>query len=309
MARDEESSGGFLSRFRVPDHGSGFATLAITGFVILAAFALAALWKQYSPSVIANHLISAQTIEITPTPPWIRSDIKQEVIVAGGLSGLSIREEDLTLRVAEAFRMHSWVAKVKRVSKKHPATVLVTLEYRQPVAMVEVPDRTVAGQFIEGGLYPIDAAGVLLPTADFTSERARAFPRIAAQDAAPMSPPGAAWGDHRIHDAAVTAAALAPYWEKLDLYRIIALAGSTDARGEKDVVFRLMTRGNTMILWGHAPGKEIVAEAAADKKIARLLRLRREEGSLDSVGKDQAIDLRDEDQLEMASRPEDTFEM
>jgi hypothetical protein len=161
----------------------------------------------------------------------------------------------------------------------------------------------------EGGLYPIDAHGVLLPTADFTSERARAFPRIAAQDAAPMSPPGAAWGDQRIHEAAITAAALAPYWEKLELYRIVVLAGSTDARGTREIVFRLITRGNTMILWGHAPGKEIVSEATADKKIARLLKLRRDVGSLDSVGQDRAIDLRDENQLEMASRPENTFEM
>jgi hypothetical protein len=306
VARDDESSGGFFSRFLTP--GSGFTTLAITAFVILAAFVLAALWRQYRPQVMAGHRISVESIEITPLPPWIRSDIKAEAALAGGLSGLSIREEDLTLRVAEAFRMHSWVAKVKRVSKKHPAQVIVSLEFREPVAMVEVQDRNVDGQFYEGGLYPIDVEGVLLPTGDFSPERASKFPRIAAKDAAPMSPPGAAWGDQRIHEAAVTAAALSPYWDELNLYRILAFAGPTDARGRRDVVLRMLTRGNTLILWGHAPGKEHDSEASVEKKIARLLQLKREKGSLDSVGIKRAIDVRGAERLEMASRPDDIFE-
>ena len=62
------------------------------------------------------------------------------------------------------------------------------------------------------------------------------------------------------------------------------------------------------VLWGHAPGKESASEASAEKKIGRMLKLKRENGSLDSVDPDRAIDVRDADELELAAIPEDTFE-
>lgn len=295
MASRDEPTRGVLSRWLDPSAGAGFATLAICALAIALSFVVAALWRQYGSTVVHEHRISAATIEITPPPAWIRTDVRQEAIVSGSLSGLSIREEDLTLRVAEAFRVHSWVAKVKRVSKKHPDRVVVQLEYREPVAMVEVRD----------GLYPIDIHGVLLPTADFSAEAARKYPRVAAADATPMSPPGAPWGDERIHDGAIIAAALGPYWEQLGLYRILAFDGITDARGRRGIVFRLSTRKRTMIIWGHAPGKESPAEPPAEKKIARLLEVAKTQGSLDSIGPGEAIDLRDAEKIEIAALPDE----
>ena len=268
----------FLSRA-----GSGFSALVIIAIVIACSFGLASLWRRYQPVMATSHCISAQSIVITDPPPWIVTDLKQEAIVTGSLEGANLSDEDLTVRVAEAFRMHSWVSKVLRVSKRYPDSILVQLEYRRPVAMVEV---RVGDQ---PGLFPIDADGTLLPTADFTAERAKHYPRISIPNASPLGFPGSPWGDDRVHDAAIIATALAPYWERLGLYRIALLGGLAQNRGKSDNVFRLTTRDHVNVIWGHAPGKEHPNETSTDKKIARLLSLKEQNG-LTGIHPNEAID-------------------
>src|SRR5262245_46652662 len=47
------------------------------------------LWKRTSPIVARDpqYLLSAERIQITPSPPWIRSDIKTQVLRDSGLIG------------------------------------------------------------------------------------------------------------------------------------------------------------------------------------------------------------------------------
>lgn len=298
MARTDSQRPGLFARWFLPDTGPGFSALVIVAIVIACSFGLATLWHRYQPIISATQCISAQSIVINDPPSWIVTDLKQEAIVTGSLEGASLADADLTLRVAEAFRMHSWVSKVCRVSKRYPDSVLVQLEYRRPVAMVEVR----AGD--QPGLFPIDGDGILLPTADFTAERAAQYPRISVPNALPLGFPGNAWGDERVHDAAVIAATLGPYWEKLELYRIVLLGGLTQNRGKSDNLYRLTTRDNVSLIWGHAPGKEHPNEATADKKIARILSLKEQNG-LTGLGPDQAIDLRNPEKLDIAALPAD----
>ncbi len=307
MARDEQTQAGFFNRIFAADPTYGMTAIGVGALAVFLSFLLAGLWNRYEPHILANHLVAADSIRLVPQPPpWIKCDIKNEVVEAAGLSGLHISEEQLTLRFYEAFRTHSWVAKVRRVGKRPPANIVVELDYRRPVAMVEVADRNVEGQFYEGGLYPVDETGVLLPTADFSVKAAQQFPRIVAQNAAPMAPPGALWGDQRIHQAAMLAAVLDPYWKKLSLYRIVAIFDGPNASGGRDIEFRLVTRNSTIVLWGHGPGKETATEASVAKKIGWLLKLQRDKGSLDSVDPDRAIDVRDDQNIEMAVRPADS---
>ncbi len=296
MAKSDHQPKGLFARWFLPDAGPGFSALVIVAIVIACSFGLATLWRRYQPVISTSQSISAQSIVINDPPPWIVTDLKQEALVTGSLEGANLGDDDLTLRVAEAFRMHSWVSKVNRVSKRYPDRILVQLEYRRPVAMVEV---RVGDQ---PGLFPIDVDGTLLPTADFTAERAIQYPRISIPNASPLGFPGSPWGDDRVHDAAIIAAALAPYWEKLELYRIALMGGFAQGRGKSENVFRLTTRDHVNLIWGHAPGKENPNEATADKKIARLLSLK-EQDELTGLGPDQAIDLRNPDKLDMAALP------
>ena len=87
-----------------------------------------------------DYRIGPEQVEITPQPPWIQqSDIRAEVFRNPTLDGpLSIMDDDLAERIANAFARHPWVAKVERVTKQY-GSVKVELVYRKPVCMVEVP--------------------------------------------------------------------------------------------------------------------------------------------------------------------------
>ena len=71
---------------------------------------------------------------------------------------MSILDDELVQKIQTAFSLHPWVANVTHVTKRHPAHVDVELEYRKPVAMVEVHENG------SDGLYPVDTDGVLLPS-------------------------------------------------------------------------------------------------------------------------------------------------
>ena len=227
------------------------------------------LWRKYGDEIVPAETlaVTVQGIEITPPPPWITSDVKREAIVAGSLTDLNMRQSDLTLRVAQAFSMHSWVAKVQRVSKRFPGRVIVELQYRQPVALVEVvnqalpknPDGSLQPAAL--GVYPVDKDGVLLPISDFASSATtEKFPRIAAVNAWPKGNlAGTAWGDPRIHGAAQIAAVLLQNWHQLNLYRINA-AIDTQTASPQQCVYHLETHDKTIIKWGHSPGNEMVGE-------------------------------------------------
>jgi len=78
-------------------------------------------------------------------PEWIHCDLRAEIFRSAALDGpLSIMDEDLAERIAVACALHPWVARVRSVRKYHPARVVVELDYRRPVLMVEVT----------GGLLP-----------------------------------------------------------------------------------------------------------------------------------------------------------
>jgi hypothetical protein len=278
----------------------GLGTQVVIGVLFLVGLAIGTfyVWQLYGHRIMneSDFVLSADGIEISPLPKWIRADITNDAMVSGGLHNLSMREPELTVRVAQAFAMQSWVKRVVRVSKSYPGRVQVEIEYRRPVAMVEVVHRR------KPGLSPIDAEGVLLPSSDFLNETgtgpsplARALPHIWARDTGPMGPLGTQWGDPRIHSAAQLAETLLPVWEQLGLHRIEAMGGTDgDATAPKSL-FILRTTSGTSIVWGASPGNEDGKEAKTAVKIERLQEFIQKRGSLAAVGPEGLIDVRSTD--------------
>ena len=66
------------------------------------------------PSIV----LTADSFEITPQPPWIHSDIKAAVMRDGSLAELSVLDPDLTKRVVQAFELNAWVAEALWASKQ-----------------------------------------------------------------------------------------------------------------------------------------------------------------------------------------------
>lgn len=265
--------------------GKGAVVFGILAIAAILAGGWFFVWGRVHEHVLASpdYRLDPRNITLTAPPRWIHADVKAEVIRDASFDQtLSILEPDLTVRIAQAFALHPWIQRVNRVSKKHPASVEVDVEYREPVAMVEV----------SGGLLPVDREGVLLPSDDFSPAAARNYPRISGVNSEPVGPVGTNWGDTHVVGAAKVAAVCAPHWQVLRLYRVVAmprLAGSVSA---SEGGFELYTHAGTQIVWGHAPGKELPSEMPSAEKIRQLVGYAQEKGSLDPPTGSQRIDLR-----------------
>ena len=149
-------------------------------------------------------------MQVSPQPEYIRSDVKEAALTYGRLRGANMLEPQLVLQVRQAFAVQPWVKQVLRVNKQYPSTVEVRIDYRRPIAMVEVP----AGMFPPydyEGLLPIDDDAYLLPV-EVSESEAGQFPKIAGIDSSPSGPPGTPWGDVRVAQATKIVQLLEEAW-------------------------------------------------------------------------------------------------
>lgn len=251
-----------------PARGATLAVLMIAAFVLVAWIG----WQRVRDRVLGSpdYLVGPEQVEIRPLPPWIHHDIRADVFRDASLDGpVSILDDSLADRLASAFALHPWVAKVRRVSKRHPARVVVELDYRQPVLMVA------SG----AGLIPVDSYGTVLPAGDFSAVEAAGYPRLVGVDTPPLGTVGQPWGDARVAGAAIIAYYLTAKWGPFGLSEIQAVE---PANGRwADGAFVLTTRAGTKILWGKAPLGNRTDEPSPEAKIARLDQFVRQYGSLD----------------------------
>jgi hypothetical protein len=267
--------------------GPGRPVVVLAALLGLLAGGCYAAWKWVEQRMLAKpaYVLQLDDVEITPLPPWIHTDIRAEVMRGLTLEGpLSIMDERLTQRAADAFALHPWIAKVRDVRKSHPAHLKVDLEYRQPVLMVDVP----------GGLLPVDLQGAWLPSGDFSPVEAARYPRLANINSVPVGPVGTRWGDARVVGAAEIAAALGPAWQTLQFDRIVASADAAPAAGEQ-YSYELFTRGSgggSRVLWGHSPGASGAGEVPAAERVARLTKYAGEHGTLEGPHGPQQFDVR-----------------
>lgn len=247
----------------VREHRNAFLGV---GLVILLIAAAVVAWGKYGPEITRNsrYVLTEKMISVTPPPRWIHADVRAEVVRNKGLTELSLLDKGLVGKVADAFALHPWVARVNSV-RKRPDGVTVEVTYRKPVAMVKV--RTDG----RDGLIPVDAKGILLPTDDFSIAEIRSYLRVEIPDISPYANAGVAWEDQRVLDAAQVAAAWGEHWRDLGLYRIVARVDDSDPFHRHSAFFELHTKLGSQILWGHAPGREIDGEAKSGEKITAVL--------------------------------------
>ncbi|MBM4004671.1 MAG: hypothetical protein FJ295_15535 [Planctomycetes bacterium] len=269
-------------------------------WLILAALLVAtiAVWRSWAPVVLGDrrYQLRTESIEITPQPAWIRSNVREEVVEANDLASHSALDPQITVTVARAFSVHSWVARVRSVRKEYPARVVVELEYRRPVGMVMV--RRDDGN---PGVIPVDASAIVLPTDDFERQGeaespVRNYLRIHVGDTRHHGPTGTVWGDERVAAAARIAEQLSESWQALGLHRIELAEESSGNRAE-DLLFDLVAKEDRRYFWGHAPGKERASELDASEKLELLQELAR----VTPAGGNR-IDLRSKTRLPLQSR-------
>ena len=215
-----------------------------------------------------EYQISVDDIRLAQRASHVPADLVEQVFEQSGLPRrFSLLDEQIVCQVAEAFHAHPWVASVRRIEKRLPASIVVRLEYRKPVAMVQVP----------GGLYPIDREGRVLPPDDFTFSATRKFPIVAAVCSVPRGPVGTKWGDPAVVGAARLAAVLLEQsadgispWTWFQLASIHVPQHRCPADAADNLVFELQTLDGSRIIWGRPPGTSHPGELAPEQKINRL---------------------------------------
>jgi hypothetical protein len=260
----------------------------VTLVAIAAVVSVCLAWPQFRRLISGlesrpEYRVTASGIRITQPPHWVPANLVEQVFEQADLPReLSLLGDDVARDVAEAFALHPWVEEVVQVTKTFPATLDVKLTYRRPVGMVEV----------NRGMYPVDAAGILLPPRDFSLADARNYPRITGVYSTPQGPAGSPWGDPVVAEAALLAAELAPCWNKLHLATIVCPRGVTPGGPLDSGVFALTTSGGSLVIWGQGPSSENPGELETKKKIERLEKYASKFGGLDQPQGKFRIDIR-----------------
>ena len=163
-----------VQQLLAPITGSGRGLFGIAALLLLFILAGYVGWAKWGGRIALRqqYVLSADSFEITPQPPWIHTDIKTTVLREGGLGNLSFLDPDLTKRVAQAFELNAWVAKALSASKQmgdSTPRVMVALWYREPVIMVRTRDPSWEGDCF----WPVDTEGVFLPPEEFSRNQTR----------------------------------------------------------------------------------------------------------------------------------------
>ena len=236
-------------------------------FVLMIVGGLTA-WSWWGPHVASQpeFELRAEDISIPEQPSWIVEDVRATAIRDGNLEGLLVTDPSLVEQVESAFGVQTWVSKVVRIRKRPGPSVEVELEYRRPVALVEV--LTEQGQ---RALQPIDADGYVLPEGFLHANTAliHEYPRISAGFSMPKGPVGTSWGDPQVAGAARICDVIQDHWKQLGIYRVVAVDGNPAAPGSTE--YELQTRGGTRVAWGRTVGFEQPGETDNATKLRMLL--------------------------------------
>jgi hypothetical protein len=239
-------------------------------------------WREVGAHVLTSrdYRLGYRDVEISPPPDWIHSDIRADVFRNASLDKpLPIMDDNLAETLRNAFSLHPWIARVRRVSIRYPAGATVELDYRRPVLMVDAA----------GGLFPVDALGVLLPGGDFSSVEKSRYPRLVGVETAPLGTAGDRWGDARVAGAAEIAETIGPLWQELKLACIVPSAAT---KGADDYTYTLVTQSGARIVWGCAPSLKTQGEPPVSDKLAMLKQAVAARSSEKSRNLPQEFDLR-----------------
>lgn len=242
-----------------------------------------------------EYRVTVADIEVNEPPHWVPHEFVEDAVERVGFpEEMSLLDEKLTVEIAKLFAHDPWVADVKEVRKlSFPSRLIVTLEYRRPVAMIE--KRT--------GLYPVDASGVLLPKEDFSLSAMADYPAITGVRSTPPSLQGEVWNDPLVRGAARIAAVLESDWQTLELRSIRVPPRTTEDIKLQDAEFSLFTTSGSTILWGRAPGVTHEKELSVTQKIERMKTYLADYGSFDAPAGPYEIDIRQWQQISRRQIP------
>ena len=307
MARRRQSGrAAFLDNFST----TGLLFHPGTLFVLFnVAMAVTAIWcwDKYQHKIVDPQLtmLTAQRIQINEQPAWTKTNLK-EAILNSTENPKSLLDPWLLPDVAATCQSIGWIEQIREMKKTREG-LKVDLVYREPIAVVELHQKTVPGWEHEPKLVPVDRTGVIMPEklavqgtqpsifiyhSDETQKRAPQHLRHIYQ--------WTQWPDARVTEAAAISEVLIRDWHATGLSRIISWRMFNDAN-DRAIPFELWTdegENAATVIWGNSPGTELQNEANWNQKLAALQGYIQQHGSLDELS-ERIIDLRSGQAIEV----------
>ncbi len=239
----------------------------LAGLKVLGGFALAITliigWR-YGERYLLNYTkdkhqgpVTIEMVELVDAPAWmsegIRDQVRQTVstqVNPDPMDGSSLRD------AAKALKEDPWVHDVIQIARRNDGRVLVSAQYRQPVAIVESSD----------GYHLVDAEGVCLPGVYQGYEVNRlGFMMIQGVTSPPPASAGKIWPGE---DVQVSLSLLRLLSEEPYVSNIKAC--DVSQRDERGRLRLFLHTTNGIIDWGLPPGQENAIEPDAKTKLDSL---------------------------------------
>jgi hypothetical protein len=256
--------------------GLSLLTLLINPVTLMVCVSVIAilLWNRFHQrlDLPTNRNISQQLVHVNPPPEWIKTDICSIAIRESRLDDIQLGEPRAVEMVAASFAVQPWVKRVNHI-RKTPAGLQVDLQYRHPVALVEIGNDL---------LFPVDDEGVVLDSRDFDdpAELDKYWRIWVPQPQVKGLAAGQRWDDLRVTDSIRIANAWESRQSRIGLIHIVNRSQPTRDR-ERLRYYELWTLHGTKIIWGNPPGQEVHGEASAREKIAAIESFVQKHGPLD----------------------------
>lgn len=235
---------GALSRFLgffIPGVGFGGT------FLLISALVIGALYWCGNTYLNSDNTQTWQVEYNLPQGVWTGADVLDFVRKSNpDLFEKPFDDKTLLEEVVNSFNLSPIVKMVKSAKRKFPNTVVLDIEYFEPVAMVNVNMDEKLQYYI-----PVDKDGYWLPTIYFKKSDLKDYIAITGIASLPDKPVGNCWNDTQVKIACKIANELVPYKNEFKIVGIhVHKSTEIDKRyNYPPMCFDIWLKNNTIIRW------------------------------------------------------------
>lgn len=215
--------------------------------------------------------VNEDTVVLVDQPNWVSEGLALQL---RSLAAVYIDDDPMDVtglqHAADALRQSAWVKAVGAVERGHDGEVRLTLDLRQPMAVVEG----------KHGYHLVDHEGVRLPGLYLSHQlELLGMPVIVGVKSAPGAE-GYMWPGRDLQAGLSLVRLIGPQ----PYFGQVRAVDVSERDGQGRVRLSLRTE-HGLVMWGLPPGEEGAAEPAAEQKLHALAEVYRQRGSIDAGGR------------------------
>ncbi len=147
----------------VPTQRLSWRSVMLLGVVLLLFFVLIVFFKERESLVFESwsvYRLKQDQIVVNPPPGWVAGDPAAMIFANFAQNGqIALLDDSLIQKIRNQLESIPWIGRVVQIRRRYPAGLVLELEYREPVCLVEVTTpRQASSYFLIGkGREVLDA--------------------------------------------------------------------------------------------------------------------------------------------------------